>query len=98
MINLSYPLNMQVELTELCNHKCFYCYNSWQLNKDKNAYMHEKEADTLSKIIIEDIKSFQVTLTGGEPIMNMPALLKFAKNLNDAGIYFNINTNLTLLN
>ncbi|MDD4353572.1 MAG: radical SAM protein [Candidatus Nanoarchaeia archaeon] len=95
---LNYPTSVQIELTESCNHKCFYCYNSWQLNKSKDAYMTKENSIVLSNLLYTDIKPFQITLTGGEPLLNMPALLIFSEKLNKQSIHFSINSNLSLFN
>lgn len=56
------PLLVQVELTEACNLRCRFCYNSQQPRYNKNVY---KMLDTLA-----DQGVMQVTLTGGEPLMH----------------------------
>jgi len=98
MIELSSPLNLQIEITENCNHKCFYCYNSWQLNKNNGAHMSEEKAKKLIDIIYNQVKPFSVALTGGEPLCNMKTLLYLSKELTNNKIPFNINTNLSLFN
>jgi len=35
-VGLKYPLNAQIEVTEDCNHKCFYCYNYWREDNPVN--------------------------------------------------------------
>ena len=91
----NYPLGFQLEVTEFCNHRCFYCYNSSTL-KPRSELSLEK-ADELSDIVIADIQPFFATLTGGEPLLNLDTTLflmeKFKKNY----IKTSINTNLTLL-
>jgi len=94
MINLKHPLNAQIELTEACNHQCFYCYNSWQVNKIKNAYMTIQNSDKIIDKIHYEIKPFSVTLTGGEPFLNMGVLQNFVKKL-DKNIGIGVNTNLS---
>lgn len=56
------PLLVQVELTEACNLKCRFCYNSQNPRFNKNALeMLERLAD---------YGVMQVTLTGGEPLLH----------------------------
>lgn len=54
------PLLMQVELTEACNLKCKFCYNSQQPKYNKRAF------EMLDKLSEQGI--MQVNLTGGEPL------------------------------
>jgi len=93
MIELKYPLNAQIELTELCNHRCFYCYNAWQVNKDKNSYMSIGDSNKIVTKIHDEIKPFSITLTGGEPFMNFDVLENFVYKLKK-DIDIGINTNL----
>jgi radical SAM protein with 4Fe4S-binding SPASM domain len=96
-MKLNYPLDMQIEITELCNHKCFYCYNTWQLNKSKNAYMTVDKAKSLTNIIKNEIKPFRIAITGGEPFLNLNALYELVGGLHKANIFVGINSNLTLV-
>ena len=54
------PLLMQVELTEACNLKCKFCYNSQMPRYNKRAI---EMLDTLAEQGV-----MQVNLTGGEPL------------------------------
>ena len=56
------PLLVQVELTEACNLKCRFCYNSQKPRYNKNVF---RMMDTLA-----DQGVMQLTLTGGEPLMH----------------------------
>ena len=93
-VGLKYPLNVQIEVTENCNHKCFYCYNYW---REDNAFsnMTKENAKILSDKIINDIKPFHIVLTGGEPLMNFDVTLYLMKKFEEAKIFNN--SNLTLL-
>ncbi|USN44985.1 MAG: radical SAM protein [Candidatus Woesearchaeota archaeon] len=97
MFSLTYPLNMQVETTEACNHACLYCYNHWRTKRNAGK-MSEDQAKRLAEIIEEDIHPFHVTITGGEPLLNMAATLTLARELKKRGTFYNLNTNLVLLN
>lgn len=96
MFSLNYPLNIQVETTENCDHQCFYCYNSWRASDSKNQ-MSEENAGKLVQIIEKDLKPFSVTITGGEPLMNMPVTLLLVREIGNMGKFYNLNTNLILL-
>lgn len=97
-VGLKYPLNAQIEVTEDCNHKCFYCYNYWREDKPVNKKMSRESAEKLMDILFDQIKPFDTTITGGEPLMNMPASLEIAKRLFERKAPCSINTNLALLN
>jgi radical SAM protein with 4Fe4S-binding SPASM domain len=97
MFELNYPLNMQVEVTENCNHKCFYCYNNWQTDNVINKNMTVEQSNNLVDIITKNIKPFHVTITGGEPLLNLDAVLALAKGLKKNNFFYNLNTNLILL-
>jgi pyrroloquinoline quinone biosynthesis protein E len=54
------PLLMQVELTEACNLKCKFCYNSQKPKYNKRVF------EILDKLADQGV--MQVNLTGGEPL------------------------------
>lgn len=56
------PLLVQIELTEACNLRCRFCYNSQKPRYNQNVY---KMLDILAEQGV-----MQVTLTGGEPLMH----------------------------
>jgi radical SAM protein with 4Fe4S-binding SPASM domain len=96
MFELSYPLNIQVEVTGSCNHRCFYCYNGWQQG-GRPKMMRSAVAQRLGDIIPTDVRPFHTTITGGEPLLNMEAVCAIASALRARGLFYNLNTNLTLL-
>ena len=96
-VGLRYPLNAQIEVTENCNHKCFYCYNYWREDKSVNKKMSQKSAEKLMDILFNQIKPFDTVITGGEPLMNMPASLEIARKLFERKAPCSMNTNLALL-
>ncbi len=97
-VGLRYPLNAQIEVTEDCNHKCFYCYNYWRENNSVSKKMSNESAKKLMDIFFSQIKPFDTVITGGEPLMNMPASLEIAKQLYKKNAPCSMNTNLSLLN
>lgn len=54
------PLLMQVELTEACNLRCRFCYNSQKPRYNKNVF------DILDRLAEQGV--MQINLTGGEPL------------------------------
>jgi radical SAM protein with 4Fe4S-binding SPASM domain len=89
-----HPDNVQVEITEDCNHGCFYCYNHWRTDDPSRNKMTVETASGLVDVLKEDIKPFDVVITGGEPLMNLPALETIAKGLERP---YGINTNLSIM-
>ncbi len=86
------PLNIQLEITNACNHKCEYCYNYDRFNKD---YLTKENADKILDVLGDDI--FEITLTGGEPLLNKSTLFYILEKCEDKNIDTYLNTNLTLL-
>ncbi len=92
---LKYPSTLQIEVVEDCNHNCFYCYNSWRIDDPSKNKMTVEDAKKLTFILDKEIKPFGITITGGEPMMNLPAVLEIAKGNIKRG--FSLNSNLTML-
>ena len=90
-----YPSTLQIEVTENCNHNCFYCYNHWRTDDPSKNKMTIEDAKKLTFILDEEVKPFGITITGGEPMMNLPAVLEIAKGNIKRG--FSLNSNLTIL-
>jgi radical SAM protein with 4Fe4S-binding SPASM domain len=96
MVNKSnHPSTLQIEVTEGCNHNCFYCYNHWRTDDPSRNIMTIGDAKRLVSIIDKDVKPFGITITGGEPMMNLPAVIEIAKGNIRRG--FSLNSNLTML-
>lgn len=77
-----------VELTNLCNFNCMWCYASSGFN---NQYMTKENAEKLVQILA-DAGIKQVTCSGGEPLM-YPFIKDFIKDANDYGMIIHMNTN-----
>jgi len=90
-----YPSTLQIEVTENCNHNCFYCYNHWRTDDPSKNKMTVEDAKKLNSILDKEVKPFGITITGGEPMMNLPAVLEIAKGNIKRG--FSLNSNLTML-
>lgn len=88
------PINLEINLTNLCNHNCIWCTYS---------YLHTN-ADTLSSQVVLDLINSahkmgvkSITWTGGgEPTMHKD-FLKFIKYAGSFGIRQGLNTNGALL-
>lgn len=90
---LKTPINVQWELTPSCNYNCFHCYNYWRLSG--NIFNHI-EYDIVTKQLIES-HIYNVTLTGGEPLLVFDEIKPYIEKMVQAGIKILINTNASLL-
>lgn len=77
-----------IELTNLCNFNCLWCYANSTL---KNQYMNKENAKKLVQILA-DAGIKQVTCSGGEPLM-YPYIKEFVKDANEHGMVVHMNTN-----
>lgn len=80
-----------------CNMKCLYCQNPDAMLKDEGQYYDIEEL--VQKAV--RMKSYfgttgGVTISGGEPMLQSPALVEFCKQLSAEGIHSNIDTNGTV--
>ena len=90
------PCAVDIEITNLCNHSCRYCYNFWRHESAfKGLSMSKPDLDLIIGELIKN-KVFNVVLTGGEPFLNYDVLLHGVKRLTQAGILVSCNSNLTL--
>ncbi|MDO8621109.1 MAG: radical SAM protein [Candidatus Levybacteria bacterium] len=100
---LSAPLDVQVEVTTLCNEACVHCYNFWRGAKFKGVANNLPDT-TLGKdkvLVIMDqlVKSqvFRVTFTGGEPFLFRDAVTEGVRFAKKAGLDCSLNSNLTVI-
>ena len=93
---LSLPLTAELELTNFCNHQCDFCYIADSKTED---YSQRKVNDTIVLACVKkliDNNIFNITLTGGEPLLNKELTKKVITLLKENGIRIALNTNLTL--
>ena len=97
MKRLSAPLDVQIELTENCNQKCFHCYNHWRYSEEigKNELKEKDFLLIVKKLVVVGINSF--TLTGGEPFLRPKLLFSILEYCNQNNIKAGINSNATLI-
>lgn len=97
MKRLSAPLDVQIELTEKCNQKCFHCYNYWRYSEE----IGKNELDTKGFLLIIDklikVGINSVTLTGGEPFLRPNLLFSILEYCNKNNIKASINSNAALI-
>lgn len=96
---LKSPLDVQIELTSSCNHKCRHCYNFWKhldQTRTKDTFLSVEQLE----IIFEQLKNESIissTLTGGEPFIRPELVFRALEVSREAGIKTDINSNLTLI-
>ena len=64
------PVNVQFELTEACNLKCRFCYNS------QKPVLCNRYKDIINRLV--DEKVMEIVLTGGEPMLH-PDFIKIVE-------------------
>lgn len=95
---LSAPISVQVEVTQICDNSCLHCYNYWWEGCDP------KKLNTLTVkeigYIINALAAanvFDVTFTGGEPLLFPEVVLAGIKLARTKKMWFGLNSNLTHL-
>lgn len=96
---LSAPLDAQIEVTEACNLCCVHCYNYWRKVNCCRESLAMLSTEQLTQIIgaLSQVGVFEITLTGGEPLLRPTETMEgiaFAKSL---GLEVGLNTNATLV-
>ncbi|HIH31246.1 TPA: radical SAM protein [Candidatus Woesearchaeota archaeon] len=100
MIRPNSPINVQLELTDVCNHACVHCYNNWrsyypELMKKPNS----EDIKILFKIgqRVIDADVFHIVLSGGEPlIIEKDDLENIISMYRINGLTVGVNSNITL--
>ena len=88
----SKPINLQFELTENCNLRCKHCYNRSGICSHADAVSPEKWFDFCQHLVAGG-GIFQVTLSGGEPLLLGDKLWKIMDVLHHDGTVFNLISN-----
>lgn len=100
---LSAPLDVQVEVTTLCNEACVHCYNFWRGKQFK-----EQVADFPQRTLQKDqllhimggliqAQVFSVTFTGGEPFLYRSTVIEGIRLAQEGGLDCSLNSNLTTM-
>ena len=86
------PLSVQIQLTDLCNLRCEYCYNSTEHKTNELSY------DEIVGILeqLREAGTLYVCLTGGEPTLH-PRFADIARKVRELGFSLEMITNGTLL-
>jgi radical SAM protein with 4Fe4S-binding SPASM domain len=94
---LKAPMNLQFEITSVCNEKCLHCYNYWRDDNDPaNNFQMPKELFDLCMDEIIKNEVLHVIFTGGEPLTNFDVLLHGVKRATAAGLSVSCNSNLLI--
>ena len=91
---LSAPLNCQVELTTRCCVSCIHCCNDW---RNGACMVHKTMTEDQVREVIGRLASagvFDVTFTGGEPLMAFKTLVAGIKAARSHGMGVSLNSNL----
>ena len=96
MKRLSAPLDVQIELTEKCNQRCFHCYNYWRYSEEigKNELGIQDFLVVVKKLVTAGINS--VTLTGENLFKTKFAIFPF-RIFQKNNIKASINSNAVLI-
>lgn len=94
---LSAPINLQIEITEKCNHCCRHCYNFFRHGDNLCKSLSRENLQCLVEEIVEN-KVSRIVITGGEPLIESVNLIWFAQQLFQfPWISISLNSNLVLL-
>lgn len=93
------PIDVQVEVTELCNQNCSHCYNYWR--PVNTQYSAKSLSFRAIRRIVDQLTINQVpfiTITGGEPFVRKLETLELIGMAGEAGMHVSINSNFSLIN
>lgn len=93
---LELPTNIQLEITDLCNLRCRYCYH---FDTDNMPLSKDLDDDHLLKLseMIADCKPYSLVITGGEPFVRADMVFRLIPIFRESCSFVSINTNLLLL-
>lgn len=91
----SRPAVVQIDLTNSCNLRCFYCYEVG--NKTKGRELRDKEVMYIITKVVEELDPVFISFSGGEPFMRKKLLFKLLEYLLKKDVDVIVNTNGTLL-
>ncbi|MCK6439487.1 MAG: radical SAM protein, partial [Planctomycetes bacterium] len=86
------PVNVQLQITDLCNLRCEHCYNS---TEHKHKELSFEEIDNLLGQL-KKAGALYLCLTGGEPTLH-PRFFDIARAVRNHGLVLEVITNATLL-
>ncbi len=90
----SYPENITIEVTTVCNQRCEFCF--YAQKKLKNLFLPKSRIiDALNEA--KKLKVESIRFTGGEPLLRKD-IVDILSQTKDLGFYVFLNTNATLIN
>lgn len=95
---MSTDYNVAWEVTENCNHNCFYCYNFWRDNSficDSSECRNADYKRITEKLI--GLHPLSVVLTGGEPLLVFDKIKESITRFTENGIFVRVMTNGSLV-
>ena len=93
IVRPSAPFYVQFEVTDACNHRCFFCYN--EAARSRGTQLSTVEA----KRLLDQMREagvFSVNFNGGEPL-SRPDFFELAEHAKTLGFDIHLNTNATLI-
>jgi len=98
---LKSPINVQIEVTSKCTSECMHCYNFWRKEECASVRgnfgaLSKDDAKTIMQKLGE-AEIFQVTVTGGEPLMSYPTTLSCIELARSMNMGIGLNSNMVLL-
>ena len=77
-INIYHPCNLNIFITSDCQNKCYFCIN--EQNNSKVPIYHQSNLEYIQSLefLLKELKNkhFEITITGGEPTLNMERFVK----------------------
>ncbi len=97
MKRLLSPIDVQIEITALCNQRCRHCYNYWRHSDTPRP--NEMSSEDLGCVLrkLKEARVVQLTFTGGEPLLRPDALMLSMSEAHKLGLGFGMNSNATLI-
>ena len=96
MKRLFSPIDVQVEITALCNQKCRHCYNYW---RHRDVPKTDEMSSAQLKSVLTSLARAQVaeiTFTGGEPLLRPDVLIASMSEVRQLGLGFGLNSTAVL--
>lgn len=89
------PTIVNLEVTDICNERCVYCYNFDRSSSMGNTSLNTKNVDNLiNQFVTHEV--FHVVASGGEAFANFEVLLYLIEQLQKNDISISINSNLSI--
>lgn len=98
MKRLSFPIDVQIELTEACNQKCRHCYNFWRYDSEVVKKNELSAADFLLVLDkLNDCGVSVITITGGEPMLRPEVFFSLLRKAKRYDMEVGLNSNAVLI-